>query len=81
MDKVLNTVSGGKINITDKTFKTAFETAGTAISDVASSGKSLFSMDTLTGTNKFTQQVIDDNMAKMSKITEVPDISVPEPDF
>ena len=45
--------AGQGINIADKTFTTAFETAGQAITDTMNAGKDLFSMDTLTGTNKF----------------------------
>ena len=80
MDKLLSTVSGGKINITDMTFKTAFETASTAVTDIAGAGKNLFSMDTLTGTNKYAQKVIDDAMTKMTTTTTITDMQVPELD-
>jgi len=45
--------AGQGINIADKTFTTAFKTAGQAITDSISAGTDLFSMDTLTGTNKY----------------------------
>ena len=80
MDKLVSSVSGGKIDISNMTFKTAFKTASTAVTDVAAAGKNLFSMDTLTGTNKFAQKVIDDAMTNMTKATTITDMQVPELD-
>lgn len=80
MDKLVSSLSGGKIDISNMTFKTAFETAGQAVTDIASAGSNLFSMDTLTGTNKFAQKVIDDAMTNMTKATTITDIQVPELD-
>lgn len=43
----------GTVDLGSKTFSGAWETAQNAISDVAAKGGDLFSMDTLTGANKF----------------------------
>lgn len=80
MDKLVSSLSGGRIDISNMTFKTAFETAGQAVTDIASAGSNLFSMDTLTGTNKFAQKVIDDAMTNITKATTITDIQVPELD-
>ena len=53
---LLRTVSGGKIDITSKTFADAWKTTQTAISDVATKGGDLFSMGTLTDPNKYITQ-------------------------
>jgi len=53
---LLKTVSGGKIDITSKTFADAWKTTQTAISDVATKGGDLFSMGTLTDPNKYITQ-------------------------
>ena len=45
--------AGVGIDISGKTFTTAFETAGQAITDTLSAGQDLFSMDTLVGKNKY----------------------------
>ena len=45
--------AGAGIDISGKTFTTAFETAGQAITDTLSAGQDLFSMDTLVGKNKY----------------------------
>ena len=80
MDKLVSSLSGGRIDISNMKFRTAFETAGQAVTDIASAGSNLFSMDTLTGTNKFAQKVIDDAMTNMTKATTITDIQVPELD-
>ena len=62
----LKFITGDKLDITQKTFTTAFEAAGTAMTDVATAGRSLFSMDTLTANNKFGQKWIDETMTKIN---------------
>lgn len=49
----------GTIDISSKTFSGAWETAQNAISDVAAKGGDLFSMDTLTAENVFTQKATE----------------------
>ena len=44
---------GVGIDISGKTFSGAFKTAQNVLTDTVAAGKDLFSMDTLTGTNKF----------------------------
>jgi hypothetical protein len=46
-------VTGGRIDITSKTFTEAWKTTQTAVSDVAAKGGDLFSMGTLTDPNKY----------------------------
>ena len=59
----------GNINLSSKTFSGAWETAQTAISDVAASGRDLFRMDTLTGANKYlTQSAIEAGDAALEGI-------------
>lgn len=50
---MLKGLSGGRIDITSKTFADAWKTTQSAITDVAAKGGDLFSMDTLTGANKY----------------------------
>ena len=65
---------GQGINIADKSFGSIFDVAKTAITDVAKAGNNLFSMDTLTGNNKYGQAYIDKTMAKLNASTTQPDI-------
>lgn len=53
---MLKGLSGGRIDITSKTFADAWKTTQSAITDVAAKGGDLFSMDTLTGANKYLTQ-------------------------
>ena len=77
----LKSITGGKLDITQKTFTTAFEAAGTAMTDVATAGRSLFSMDTLTANNKFGQKWIDETMTKINNGTPLPEITTPDLDL
>ena len=72
--KSLGMNAGQGINIADKSFGSIFDVAGTAITDVAKAGNNLFSMDTLTGNNKYGQAYIDKTMAKLNASTTQPDI-------
>ena len=56
--------AGQGINIADKTFTTAFKTAGQAITDSISAGTDLFSMDTLVGKNKFAVEAMKSKVAE-----------------
>jgi len=61
--------TGGRIDISSKTFTNAWKTTQTAISDVASAGGDLFKMDTLTGANKYlTQSAIEAGDAALEGI-------------
>ena len=53
---LLKGVTGGRIDITSKTFADAWKTTQNAISDVAGKGGDLFSMRTLTDPNKYITQ-------------------------
>ena len=77
----LKFITGDKLDITQKTFTTAFEAAGTAMTDVATAGRSLFSMDTLTANNKFGQKWIDETMTKINNGTPLPEITTPDLDL
>ena len=77
----LKSITGGKLDITEKTFTKAFEAAGTAMTDVATAGRSLFSMDTLTANNKFGQKWIDETMTKINNGTPLPEITTPDLDL
>jgi hypothetical protein len=68
MDSLVSSISGGKIDISSKNFGTVFDTASSAITDVAKAGRNLFSMDTLTGTNKF---YIEKQIGEAIKATDV----------
>ena len=72
--KSLGMNAGQGINIADKSFGSIFDVAKTAITDVAKAGNNLFSMDTLTGNNKYGQAYIDKTMAKLNASTTQPDI-------
>lgn len=50
---LLKSMTGGKLDITSKSFSSLWETTQDAVMDVAAKGGDLFSMDTLTGANKF----------------------------
>ena len=79
---LLKTISGGKLDITSKTFSGAWQTAQNAITDVAAAGKDLFSMETLTSPNQYlkdaaTQQVTE--AARDQVLSSVPDsLAAPE---
>ena len=69
----------GKIDITEmKNFGDVFKTAQNVVLDVAKAGNDLFSMDTLTGNNKYGQAYIDKTMAKLNASTTQPDIKTGE---
>ena len=69
----------GKIDITEmKNFGDVFKTAQNVVLDVAKAGNDLFSMDTLTGNNKYGQAYIDKTMAKLNATTTQPDIKTGE---
>lgn len=53
---MLKGLSGGRIDITSKTFADAWKTTQSAITDVAAKGGDLFSMGTLTDPNKYITQ-------------------------
>jgi len=66
---LIKSATGGRIDISSKTFTKAWETTQTAISDVAASGRDLFKMDTLTGANKYlTQSAIEAGDAALEGI-------------
>lgn len=46
MDKVVSTLSGGRFDIANKTFESAWKATQTAITDVASAGGNIFSAET-----------------------------------
>lgn len=57
----------GTVSLEGKGFGSIWETTQTAISDVASAGGDLFSMDTLTGANKYlTQSAVDAGEAALA---------------
>jgi|TARA_R110000803_G_scaffold79556_1_gene145226 hypothetical protein len=62
--KGLGINAGQGINIANKSFSSIFDVAGKAMTNVASAGRNLFSMDTLTGTNKF---ALKDQLQKQLK--------------
>lgn len=69
----------GKIDITEmKNFGDVFKTAQNVVLDVAKAGNDLFSMDTLTGNNKYGQAYIDKTMAELNATTTQPDIKTGE---
>lgn len=64
---MLKGLSGGRIDITSKTFADAWKTTQSAITDVAAKGGDLFSMNTLTGANKYlTQSAIQTGEAALA---------------
>jgi len=66
---LIKSATGGRLDITSKTFTKAWGTAQDAISNVASAGGDLFKMDTLTGANKYlTQSAIDAGDAALEGI-------------
>jgi len=66
---LIKSATGGRLDITSKTFANAWKTTQTAISDVAAKGGDLFKMDTLTGANKYlTQSAIDAGDAALEGI-------------
>jgi len=70
LGQALFDVTGGKINIVDMdSFAGVFDTVGDVMTDVASSGRDLFSMDTLTAKNKLGQDLIDKTQAALAKTT------------
>ena len=87
--KSLGVNAGQGINIGDKSFSSIFKVAGNAMQDAASAGRSLFSMDTLTGVNKYGAQAIakanamgpnltnESNMSRI-EIPELPDGPAPQ---
>lgn len=50
---LLKSMTGGKLDITSKSFSSLWKTTQDAVMDVAAKGGDLFKMDTLTGANKF----------------------------
>lgn len=64
---LLKGVTGGRIDITSKTFADAWKTTQSAITDVAAKGGDLFSMGTLTDPNKyFMQSVVESGEAALA---------------
>ena len=65
--------AGKGIDISGKNFKDTFKVVGEQASKLAESGKDLFSMDTLTGTNKFTAEQWNKQLAEKTpeKITSI----------
>ena len=63
------------INVADKNFGTVFDAASNAMSDVAASGKNLFSMDTLTGTNKYAKAAMAKIEAQGPNLTDTENVS------
>ena len=91
-DKLVSALTKGKIDISNKTFAGAWQSAQGVISDVAAQGADLFSMDTLTAANKFIKpetlakidaakvSVDQDPATAIADATEVPDpAKVPDP--
>jgi len=73
--KFIKELTLDKIDITEMTnFGDVFKTAQNVVLDVAKAGNDLFSMDTLTGNNKYGQAYIDKTMAKLNASTTQPDI-------
>ena len=65
--KALGMNGGNGINISKMTFESAFETAGTALTNVGKAGADLFSKDTFTGLNKFAvEKQLTTSLKKMS---------------
>jgi len=62
--KSLGVNAGQGINIGDKSFSSIFKVAGNAMQDAASAGRSLFSMDTLTGKNKYYLEAMKTKVAE-----------------
>tara|TARA_Y100000361_G_scaffold10936_1_gene8747 strand:+ start:1097 stop:2404 length:1308 start_codon:yes stop_codon:yes gene_type:complete len=64
---------GAGIDISGKTFQGAWQSAQSAITDVASAGRDLFSMDTLRSPNKFIKpETLDKLDAAKNTVSEVP---------
>lgn len=65
-------MNGGKgIDISGKNFKDTFKVVGEQASKLAESGKDLFSMDTLTGTNKYTAAKWNASLNKSAPLPEI----------
>ena len=65
--KALGMNGGNGINISKMTFESAFETAGTALTNVGKAGADLFSKNTFTGLNKFAvEKQLTTSLKKMS---------------
>ena len=79
---LLKTISGGKLDITSKTFSGAWETAQNAITDVAAAGKDLFSMETLVSPNQYLKDVATQQVTEAARdqvLSSVPDsLAAPE---
>jgi len=73
--KSLGMNAGKGINIANKSFSSIFEVAGNAITDVAQAGNNLFSMDTLTGMNKYGAQALAKATAAGPNLTDTPNVS------
>ena len=73
--KGLGINAGQGINIADKSFSSIFDVAGKAMTDVASAGSNLFSMDTLTGVNKYGAQAQALAKAKGPNLTNTKNMS------
>ena len=73
--KSLGMNAGEGINIANKSFSSIFEVAGNAITDVAQAGNNLFSMDTLTGMNKYGAQALAKTTAAGPNLTDTPNVS------
>jgi len=77
LGQALFDVTGGKINIVDMdSFAGVFDTMGEVMTDVASSGRDLFSMDTLTAKNKLGQDLIDKTQAAIAKTTTATPVEI-----
>jgi hypothetical protein len=79
---LLKTISGGKLDITSKTFSGAWQTAQNAITDVAAAGKDLFSMSTLTAPNQTLKDIAAQQVTEAARdqaLSSVPDsLALPE---
>lgn len=64
---------GAGIDISNKNFSSVFSEVQKAGTNFANAGKDLFSMDTLTATNKFT---LDQKMSKLSKMTDPKNMNI-----
>ena len=77
LGQALFDVTGGKINIVDMdSFAGVFDTMGEVMTEVADSGRDLFSMDTLTAKNKLGQDLIDKTQAAIAKTTTATPVEI-----
>tara|TARA_R110000782_G_scaffold270233_1_gene370017 strand:+ start:343 stop:1497 length:1155 start_codon:yes stop_codon:yes gene_type:complete len=67
--------AGQGIDISQKGFGSLMDVASKAVTDVASAGSNLFSMDTLTGMNKYGAQALAKANAMGPNLTDTPNMS------